>query len=187
MESEAGRAPGERILALLEEAEEPITGSTLSSLFGVTRQVIVGDVAVLRAQGAGIIATPQGYLLPKAAARGAHRSRVAVRHGAENAELARELNLIVDLGGTVVDVSVEHPLYGELTANLQLSSRQDVQRFIEKMQELQGEPLLVLTGGLSSAYNRCPQPGSDGRNPGRIAPGRVSGGIAVQARKYRSL
>lgn len=137
----------ERILALLEEAEEPITGSTLSSLFGVTRQVIVGDVAVLRAQGAGIIATPQGYLLPKAAARAAHRSRVAVRHGAENAELARELNLIVNMGGTVVDVSVEHPLYGELTANLQLSSRQDVQRFIEKMQELQGEPLLVLTGG----------------------------------------
>jgi len=136
-----------RILALLAEADGPITGASLSSMFGVTRQVIVGDVAVLRAQGAEIIATPQGYLLPQAPLGTAHRSRIAVRHGADSDTLAEELNLIVDAGGTVVDVSVEHPLYGEITANLQLSSRQDVQRFIAKMQELQGEPLLVLTGG----------------------------------------
>lgn len=137
----------DRILALLEEADGPLTGSALSSLFGVTRQVIVSDVAVLRARGAEIIATPQGYLLHKAGSSAVYRGTVAVRHGPDSGSLADELNLIVDLGGTVVDVSVEHPLYGEITANLQLSSRQDVQRFIEKMEELQGEPLLVLTGG----------------------------------------
>lgn len=137
----------DRILALLEEADGPLTGSALSSLFGVTRQVIVSDVAVLRARGAEIIATPQGYLLHKAGSSAVYRGTVVVRHGPDSGSLADELNLIVDLGGTVVDVSVEHPLYGEITANLQLSSRQDVQRFIEKMEELQGEPLLVLTGG----------------------------------------
>lgn len=136
-----------RILALLKEADGPMTGSALSSMLGVTRQVIVGDVAVLRARGEEILATPQGYLLPKAVARAAYRSTVAVRHGADSVSLTEELNLIVGLGGTVVDVSVEHPLYGELTANLQLSSELDVQRFIAKMEELQGEPLSVLTGG----------------------------------------
>ncbi|HPT83757.1 MAG TPA: transcription repressor NadR [Limnochordia bacterium] len=146
-----------RILALLSETDGPVTGSALSSLFGVTRQVIVGDVAVLRAQGAEIIATPQGYLLPKPSAAGV-RSRLAVRHGPEREALAQELNLIVDAGGTVVDVSVEHPLYGELTANLQLSTRGDVQRFMDKMEELQGEPLLVLTGGYHLHTIEAPNP-----------------------------
>ncbi|NMB19464.1 MAG: transcription repressor NadR [Firmicutes bacterium] len=134
------------ILALLAQAKEPLTGSHLSAVLGVTRQIIVGDVAVLRARGEEIIATPRGYLLyPQSLA--VHHSTIAVRHGSDEDDLAQELNIIVDLGGTVLDVTVEHPLYGELTANLQLSSRAEVEQFIDKMKELQAEPLLVLTGG----------------------------------------
>ena len=136
-----------QILTLLEEATTPLTGSWLSSTLGVTRQIIVGDVAVLRARGEQIVATPQGYLLYTPQVSNAHRTTVAVRHGDDQATIAQELNLIVDLGGVVVDVTVEHPLYGELTANLQIASRADVQQFVEKMQELQAEPLLVLTDG----------------------------------------
>ena len=134
------------ILALLAEAEGPLTGSHLSALFGVTRQIIVGDVAVLRARGEEIIATPRGYLLYRQARSGLERT-VAVRHGSSDEDLAQELKLIVGLGGTVLDVTVEHPLYGEITANLQLASKADVAQFIEKMKELQAEPLLVLTDG----------------------------------------
>ena len=136
-----------QILALLEEAASPLTGSHLSAVLGVTRQIIVGDVAVLRARGEQIVATPRGYFLYKPQSTTSHRSTIAVRHGSDNDTLAHELNMIVDLGGTVLDVTVEHPLYGELTANLQISSRADVAQFIEGMQELQAEPLLVLTGG----------------------------------------
>lgn len=136
-----------QIMTFLKEAKTPVTGGALSESLGVTRQVIVGDVAVLRARGEEIIATPQGYLLHKESAASAHRKTVAVRHSGSNEELALELNLIVDLGGTVVDVLVEHPLYGEISANLQLSSRYDVNQFILKMEELQAEPLLVLTDG----------------------------------------
>ncbi|HHT67981.1 MAG TPA: transcription repressor NadR [Firmicutes bacterium] len=135
------------ILALLEKAVTPLTGAHLSNVLGVTRQIIVGDVAVLRARGEQIVATPRGYFLNKAHTGTFHRSTIAVRHGSDNESLAQELNLVVDLGGTVLDVTVEHPLYGELTANLQLSSREDVTQFIERMEELQAEPLLVLTGG----------------------------------------
>ncbi len=136
-----------QIIKYLAKSTAPITGSWLSSTLGVTRQIIVGDVAVLRARGEQIIATPQGYLLYQPSQTASHRSTLAVRHGGEMGELAEELNLIVDLGGTVVNVMVEHPLYGEITANLQLSSRDDVQQFIRKMQTLQAEPLLVLTDG----------------------------------------
>ncbi len=135
------------ILALLEQAASPLTGAHLSAVLGVTRQVIVGDVAVLRARGEQIIATPRGYILYKPQARTVHHSTIAVSHGSHNDVLAEELYLVVDLGGTVLDVTVEHPLYGELTANLQLSTRAEVAQFIEKMEELQAEPLLVLTGG----------------------------------------
>lgn len=136
-----------KLLALLEQAKEPLTGASLSNLLGVTRQIIVGDVAVLRARGEQIIATPQGYLIYKAPQSNLYRSKVAVRHGSEHDSLAKELFLIVKLGGSVLDVTVEHPLYGELTANLQIRSRSDVVQFVEKMQTLQAEPLSVLTDG----------------------------------------
>lgn len=136
-----------QILAFLQEASGPLTGSWLSSALGVTRQVIVSDVAVLRAGGAKIVATPQGYLLLSPRAYTPYRETVAVHHGDDLQEIEGELTLIVAEGGTVVDVTVEHPLYGELTANLQVSTRKDVAQFIEKMGTLQAEPLLVLTGG----------------------------------------
>ena len=115
--------------------------------FRVTRQIIVGDVAVLRARGEQIIATPQGYLLYRPQLNAVHRSTIAVRHASDQGTIAQELNLIVDLGATVLDVTVEHPLYGELTANLQVSSRAEVRQFVKKMEELHAEPLLVLTDG----------------------------------------
>lgn len=135
------------LLELLRKATSPLTGSHLSGVLGVTRQIIVGDVAVLRARGEQIIATPQGYLLYRPQLNAVHRSTIAVRHASDQGTIAQELNLIVDLGATVLDVTVEHPLYGELTANLQVSSRAEVRQFVKKMEELHAEPLLVLTDG----------------------------------------
>jgi len=137
----------EKIVALLKEAKEPLTGAKLSSLLGVTRQVIVSDIAVLRAGGENIIATSRGYLFFKQAYSSPYRKTVAVRHGDSLAEIAEELYLIVKAGGKVLDVTVEHPLYGELTANLQLAAPADVAQFVAKMAEMEAEPLLVLTDG----------------------------------------
>lgn len=136
-----------RIVKLLNKAVGPITGGELSEQLGVTRQIIVGDVAVLRARGEAIIATPRGYLLYKGYGDTPYRSTFAVRHGGEQSEIGAELKLIVKLGGTVVDVTVEHPLYGELTGNLQIKTEADVSQFLARLAELEAEPLLVLTGG----------------------------------------
>ena len=100
----------ETILNLLRQSAQPVSASTLAGQLSVSRQIIVGDIALLRAGGADILATPRGYCLQNAAAAGLTR-RVAVRH--DEADMEAELNTMVDNGCTVVDVIVEHPLYGQ--------------------------------------------------------------------------
>lgn len=133
------------IFKILSSSKEPITGSALAKRFEVSRQVIVQDVAVLRAEGKDIIATPQGYLITKNQ-EPKLRQVIACQH--DQADLAKELNIIVDHGGTVVDVIVEHPLYGELKGVLNLKSRYDVQKFMDKLESSNAKPLCFLTEGV---------------------------------------
>ena len=106
------------ILDQLRDAAGPISAAALAAKFSVSRQIIVGDIALLRAAGAEISATPRGYvILP--APPGLVR-QVACRHDAAGMEA--ELNAMVDQGCTVLDVTVEHPVYGQLTGPLQLSN-----------------------------------------------------------------
>ena len=104
----------------------------------------MGSVALLRAAGLDISATPRGYLL-RQEERGLLRT-VACRHAAK--EMEAELIAIVDNGCTVMDVIVEHPVYGQLTGPLDLSSRYDVSEFIRKVEEHAARPLSLLTDGI---------------------------------------
>ncbi|MGI9951674.1 transcription repressor NadR [Moorellaceae bacterium AZ2] len=131
----------EKILAILGRGE-PVTGADLARQLGVSRQVIVQDVAILRAQGSEVLATPQGYVLPPLE-EGCRRT-FACRHDLQGLE--KELLIIVDNGGKVVDVVVEHPLYGELRGCLMLSSRREVYEFINKLKNSGARPLYTLTG-----------------------------------------
>lgn len=133
-----------RILRLLQEAQGPVPGADLARRLGVSRQVVVQDVAILRAAGHEILATPQGYRLPAQAPR--YREVLAVRHGPEETEA--ELLCLVDHGLRVVDVMVEHPLYGELRGYLMLACREDVRRFVKAWREAGASLLSSLTGGL---------------------------------------
>ena len=134
------------IITVLEEEDGPISGSQLAKKYKVSRQVIVQDVAILRAKNEKIIATPQGYLLPEKEERGILRT-VVMKHQ-ENDDLEKELNLMVDHGAEVVDVIVEHPIYGEIKGNLNIRSRYDVQEFIKKIKREEAKPLSELTDGV---------------------------------------
>jgi transcriptional regulator of NAD metabolism len=134
------------IASLLRASAEPITGGSLAAQLGVTRQVVVQDIAVLRASGAGILATPRGYtLMPEVKAPGITRL-IAVQHEAE--ETREELYAAVDLGLEVVDVIVDHPVYGQLTGQLSLSSRPDVDQFLQVMETTGAGLLSSLTDGV---------------------------------------
>ncbi len=125
-----------------------LTGALLSEKLGVTRQVVVADIALLRAAGERIIATPQGYMCAPAANLASVRQTIASQHTPDLDSIRAELYLIVDHGVTVLDVSVEHPLYGEITGNLRIKTRHDVDAFVDRLRTSQAEPLSVLTGGL---------------------------------------
>ncbi len=141
----------ERRLAIIEQlqaASQAVTGAQLAQTLGVSRQIVVGDVALLRAQGWAILATPDGYLLPKErpASEQPKKRRFACQHA--GSEMETELNIIVDNGGKVLDVTVEHPVYGELVAHLVLASRRDIQTFLRRLAETKAAPLSVVTDGV---------------------------------------
>lgn len=140
------------ILKLLREAAQPISASVLAGQLAVSRQIIVGDIALLRAAGSNIVSTPRGYLVPREI--GGLLRTLVCRHTA--AELEPELNLMVDNGCTVIDVAVEHPVYGQLSGRLELSSRYDVGEFIRRVKEEGAKPLSVLTDGIHLHTLRCP-------------------------------
>lgn len=149
MRAEERRA---KILEILHGAGGPVSAATLAGRFSVSRQIIVGDIALLRAGGANISATPRGYVILGETA-GLVR-RVACQHGPDGMEA--ELNAVVDQGCTVVDVIVEHPVYGQLTGSLQLSSRYDVQQFLRRCAASDAQPLSLLTEGIHLHTLACP-------------------------------
>ena len=156
MDSEARRrALSER----LKEAEGPLSAAALAKELSVSRQIIVGDVALLRAGGLDITATPRGYLLPRS--RAGVTCTLACRHRGDQME--EELNAMVDQGCTVLDVIVEHPIYGQLTGPLRLSSRYEVEQFVARCREEEAAPLSQLTEGVHLHTLLCPDQGAADR------------------------
>lgn len=142
------------LIARLRRATHPVAGAELAAELGVSRQAVVQDVAVLRAAGERVLATPQGYVLERDAARMA-QAVLAVRH--ERGRTADELNALVDLGLEVVDVIVEHPIYGELRGLLHLRSREDVARFLGRLEKSRAALLSAVTSGLHLHTVRGPR------------------------------
>ncbi len=136
----------DKIASLLKQSRQAITGMALARELGVSRQVIVGDIAILRAAGIDIYATPQGYVILPATTPTAVTAKVACRHGSERIE--EELAAIIDNGGKVLDVRVEHPVYGEIKANLMLASRRELAEFLHKLSESKAVPLSLVTSGV---------------------------------------
>ncbi|MGH4049743.1 MAG: transcription repressor NadR [Clostridium sp.] len=120
-------------------------GQLLAKELGVTRQVIVKDIAIIRATGVNIIATPEGYLMPSEENNYVKRV-IAVSHGKE--DIYNELECIVKFGGIVEDVTVEHSLYGEIRAMLMIKTIMDIEEFTKKLEEFSAQPLSSLTKGI---------------------------------------
>lgn len=143
MEGERRR---EQLLLLLKQEKMPISGTDLAKQLGVSRQVIVQDIALLRAINKNILSTNKGYVLyePELASGRVNRS-FAVNHRKE--QIRDELYTIVDCGGKVLDVVVEHDIYGQITVDLLLCNRLDVDEFVERIENSKSRPLHVLTDG----------------------------------------
>lgn len=138
------------IVSILQLETEPLSASKLAKKFGVSRQVIVGDVSLLRAAGTDIAATPKGYLLEtKMTSQQNNRNfigKIACQHSTEQTQ--DELYTVVDHGGELLDVIVEHPIYGELTGRLNIATREEADRFMKRVAETKTGLLSDLTDGI---------------------------------------
>ena len=130
------------ILRLITESAAPVSGGALAKKLGVSRQIIVGDIALLKASGQEIISTSRGYIMsdPDACIR-----VFKLYHTDEQTE--DELTTIVDLGGTVVDVFVWHRVYGKIEAKLNISSRLGVRQCVEGLRSGKSVALMNITSG----------------------------------------
>lgn len=131
-----------KILTLMKESALPLSGGALGSATGVSRQVVVQDIALLRREGHDILATARGYLLNEPQQ---NMRLFKVCHDESRTE--EELTTIVDLGGCVVDVMVNHRVYGKMSAPLNIKNRRDVQHFINHLKLGKSTPLLTVTSG----------------------------------------
>ena len=130
------------IVNLLLSENRPVSGSELSEKYGVSRQIIVKDISILKEQGNDILATSAGYVIRSSPLK----DRVfKVFHTTEQTE--DELKLIVDLGGTIADVYVWHKAYGKMEAKLNISSRAQIEQFIESVRTGKSVELMHITGG----------------------------------------
>lgn len=138
----------QKILETLIHSKKPLTGAMLADKFQVSRQIIVGDITVLRATGHDIYATPRGYILPHKPKNSNMLETICCRHANNEDSVKLEFEIIVDNGGKVHDVIIEHPLYGEIRVNLFIATRREAYSFVKKMQQTKASPLLVMTNGL---------------------------------------
>lgn len=134
----------EEIVKVLSETTKPVSGEKLAKDLGVSRQVIVQDMALLRANGMSIFSTNRGYMLQKQTDAAAVRV-FKVHHSDE--ETADEMNTIVDLGGHLLDVFVYHKVYGVMRGELSIKSRLDVKNYMQKIESGKSSLLKNVTSG----------------------------------------
>ncbi|PLT32414.1 transcription repressor NadR [Bacillus sp. V5-8f] len=136
-----------KLLDILKTSEKPVTGTELAHIANVSRQVIVSDITLLKAKNEPIVATAQGYMyFHNPQTQQSFEKIVACEHPPTRTE--EELNILVDLGVTVKDVKIEHPVYGDLTASIMVSNRKEVKQFLGKINETNAAFLSELTGGI---------------------------------------
>jgi transcriptional regulator of NAD metabolism len=133
-----------KILNKLMQSERPMSGSALAKAFHVSRQVIVQDIALMRAERHDITSTNKGYIYRNPMTDHACPKRVFhVKHDTD--QVLEEFSTITELGGSILDVAVEHELYGQIRVDLLIESTQDARDFAHRLVTCQDNPLKLLT------------------------------------------
>ena len=133
-----------QLLQLLQEQDVPMSGTALAKAFSVSRQVIVQDIALMRAENHRILSTNKGYLYRREGSENTQPKRVFfVRHN--TGQVLEEFMTVIELGGRILDVAVEHELYGQIRVDLMIETEQDAAAFAGKLASCRDNPLKVLT------------------------------------------
>ena len=133
-----------KILQKLQESDTPLSGTALAKAFHVSRQIIVQDIALMRAENYGILSTNKGYLLRSERTESTQPKRVFfVKHTRQ--QVLEEFRTVLELGGKFLDVAVEHEIYGQICVDLLIETAADAVEFCSKLTTCRDNPLKVLT------------------------------------------
>ena len=133
-----------RILEKLKQQGPPLSGTALAKLFHVSRQVIVQDIALMRAENHAILSTNKGYLYRTEETENNQPKRVFyVKH--TTGQVLEEFDIVLELGGKILDVAVEHEIYGQIRVDLLIETEQDAEEFTRRLLNCRDNPLKVLT------------------------------------------
>lgn len=128
------------IMRILENRQNPISGTALADLFSVSRQIIVQDIAILKAENQPIISTNRGYKIRR------NNDCIRIIKVAHNdKDIKDELSIIVDSGASIKDVFVNHKVYGRISVDLNISTKEDIENFMKTLESGISRPLKNLT------------------------------------------
>ena len=130
----------------LQKETKPISGTDLGKLFSVSRQIIVGDIGILRARGIQVTSTPRGYILDEQMVKNGTLEAIDLVYKTTE-DLEKLLNVVIENEGCIRDVVVNHGAYGELRQSLMIRSVSDVQRYLDKLKSTNSKPLAALVDG----------------------------------------
>lgn len=139
------------LLRLNNRNNTPIKGIEFAKIYNVTRQIIVKDIGLLRAEGNKIVSTPDGYIMVKEENK--VKSLIVVNHN--ESRIGEELEIIIKYGGIIEDVIVDHPIYGHIKATLMIKNLNDLNNFMSKCKINNPLPLSVLTNGVHMHTISC--------------------------------
>lgn len=135
------------IIRILENSEKPVSGTELAAKLAVSRQVIVQDIALLRAVNKNILATNKGYVVFREKSQCEKiRRTVCVCHSDE--EILDEFYCVIDFGAKLLDCTVEHEIYGQISVELEIESKEDAEKFVGQLKNTRDKSLNILTGGI---------------------------------------
>ena len=130
----------QKIIEAIREAQGPISATTLAGRFSVSRQIIVGDIALIRAEGTRIIATNAGYIPGSTT----HSAEVKIRH--QSSDTFDEMCAVVDEGARITSIVIDHPFYGKIKCPLDIGNRAQAKAYVQAVSE--SGALESLTGGV---------------------------------------
>ena len=135
------------LIKILESSVKPVSGTELAKMFEVSRQVIVQDIALLRAVNKNILATNKGYVLFKEKDQtGKVQRTICVCH--QDQDILNEFECILDFGARILDCTVEHEIYGQISVDLVIQSMEEAKKFVEQLRRCDSRSLNILTDGI---------------------------------------
>lgn len=137
-----GQARRKRLIEIIRKSDKPVSGTALANELEVSRQVVVTDIALIRANGIEITSTNRGYVLASE-----NKCKRIIKSHHNDDQILDELFAIVDNGGCAENIIINHRFYNRLEAPLNVSSRRQAKEFMEAIASGKSKSLSSATSG----------------------------------------